>query len=173
MANAEFRVKNLKELEAKLGKIIGVVKTGGKELNRDLGFQARNIARRRAPDGVRPASKSLKGAITYSTRTVGKGYEARVTVKGSNNNNLVALRNEFGMKPEWYYVGPGTGETDLKQWIESKLPNYTNAWFKVGGSNTRLGKKNVFWKPSFIELQSKVPKIVEKTFTRRINRALK
>jgi hypothetical protein len=177
---AEIQVKGLKGLQGALRKAESAVKAGGRELTRDLGFQARNIARKKAPRGVRAATRSLKGAITFKTSKIGKGYQARVWVKTNDRNNFIAIRNEFGTGRYKYYIGPDTRYKDLREWA-IKSPKYKkteaeiDAWpyIIIGGPKTALGKRNKFWKPSFIALESQVPKIAEKTFNRRLDRAFK
>jgi len=171
----EIQIKGDKELESVLKKAKRAVETGKANLAKEFGMSARNIAHNKAPRGARSPNEALRNAITFKTTRIGKGYMSKVWVKTTNRNNFVAIANEFGVKARRFPIYGGKNPK-LAEWVRVKMNRDPDVmrYIIVGGSKSNLGKKNVFWKPTFAEINGKqFKRIVERAYSRRLERALK
>lgn len=175
MSQVVIEVTGEQDIRKVLQKTKRAVRTGGEELVGTLGLRATLIAKQKAPRGVRSSSTNLASAITFRTSKSAKGPVARVWVKTTNGNARIALANEFGVKPRKYDIDKPQNAA-LKEWVErrfrGRLTWYLRKNFLVGGPNTRLGKRNKFWKPTYETLREQLPSITANVLGKRIDRAI-
>ena len=152
---------NAKNTQVFLRKAINNVMRSQALLAKRLGETGRKEVQFQAPfyEGTLKSKVALK--------VFPKTHKAEILM-ASQRFNEIALQNEFnirGMRKLFKSQYP-----KLAKWAESKGVFQNKPFVIVGGTNTRLGKQNMFFLPAFMNLQRVVSKVTSKVLSQAITK---